>query len=579
MRRILVPLLVSGFLMVPVTSWSAPELPVGENLAEQVMVLQAQVAGLQETFADLHSGLSASDYAISYMHGEDWSGSQVVDVYVYSADASGNLYTQSYSFSAVSSPTTPKITTTSLPNAKVGSEYSQTISATGGSAPYSWMRQFDDTISLPASDIVTSVTYDWGNEFVTGQGSDLWVSTWASDNTMLFGWGDGGGLTGTNADCRAKLGIQKITSVPPAAISVSELYGCTTSESGCFGYYTTPVPRGCDAPYASGNYGYINGLLDVEGTIYMNVNLDDAYPSTHRTYKSTNGGQTFSSVGWNWDNIVGYPSVTNFVQFGPGYANARDTYVYLVAFEIKAGDYVGAAYLARVPKASVDTESAYEWFTGTPTSPMWGSWANRTGILDLQAADGIYVKKIAISKNTGLGRYILTTFYTNTSTDDVGDISKVLFLEAPEPWGPYRVIDVDSSWGSLSSECGLDLSIPNRWTSGDGKTFYLVYSGCQSPTNYDNFRMVKATITTAPDYVEMPPGLSLNSSTGVISGMPTTPGTYNMTVRVTDANGNKDTQALSLTVLPSGGGYEQIAIGSSAIQEGYIDAWEPDVNF
>jgi hypothetical protein len=48
----------------------------------------------------------------------------------------------------------------------------------------------------------------------------------------------------------------------------------------------------------------------------------------------------------------------------------------------------------------------------------------------------------------------------------------------------------------------------------------------------------------------LPPGLTLNASTGVISGKPTTVGTYNFTVRVRDSQSTSanDTQVLSITV-------------------------------
>ncbi len=46
----------------------------------------------------------------------------------------------------------------------------------------------------------------------------------------------------------------------------------------------------------------------------------------------------------------------------------------------------------------------------------------------------------------------------------------------------------------------------------------------------------------------LPTGLSLNASTGAITGTPTTAGTYNFTVRVTDSASRTDTQALSITI-------------------------------
>ena len=48
----------------------------------------------------------------------------------------------------------------------------------------------------------------------------------------------------------------------------------------------------------------------------------------------------------------------------------------------------------------------------------------------------------------------------------------------------------------------------------------------------------------------LPPGLSLNSSSGVISGTPTTGGLYHFTVQVTDTFGGSDTQALSIHIDP-----------------------------
>ncbi len=50
----------------------------------------------------------------------------------------------------------------------------------------------------------------------------------------------------------------------------------------------------------------------------------------------------------------------------------------------------------------------------------------------------------------------------------------------------------------------------------------------------------------------LPAGLSLNPSTGAISGTPSTPGTSNFTIVVKDAGSKIDSQALSITVDPSG---------------------------
>jgi putative Ig domain-containing protein/BACON domain-containing protein/matrixin/Ig-like domain-containing protein/S-layer family protein len=52
----------------------------------------------------------------------------------------------------------------------------------------------------------------------------------------------------------------------------------------------------------------------------------------------------------------------------------------------------------------------------------------------------------------------------------------------------------------------------------------------------------------------LPPGLSLNAASGLITGTPTTAGTYNFTAKVTDAASATAQKALSIVVVTGGGG-------------------------
>ena len=77
----------------------------------------------------------------------------------------------------------------------------------------------------------------------------------------------------------------------------------------------------------------------------------------------------------------------------------------------------------------------------------------------------------------------------------------------------------------------------------------------------------------------LPAGLTLNTSTGVISGTPTTAGTASFTIGATDAHGNTGSQAYSinigvapLTVSPAtlppatqGTAYSQTIVGSGGV--------------
>src|ERR1700757_3222325 len=50
------------------------------------------------------------------------------------------------------------------------------------------------TPPYPASSVIQDITWDFANLIRQAQGSDLWPNTWASDNNVYAGWGDGGGF-------------------------------------------------------------------------------------------------------------------------------------------------------------------------------------------------------------------------------------------------------------------------------------------------------------------------------------------------------------------------------------------------
>lgn len=73
----------------------------------------------------------------------------------------------------------------------------------------------------------------------------------------------------------------------------------------------------------------------------------------------------------------------------------------------------------------------------------------------------------------------------------------------------------------------------------------------------------------------LPPGLSLGSSSGTISGTPTSTGTYSFTAQVSDSDNDTDTQALTLEIESGGGGGSPAQIGNISVVD-YSAEQTPD---
>lgn len=84
----------------------------------------------------------------------------------------------------------------------------------------------------------------------------------------------------------------------------------------------------------------------------------------------------------------------------------------------------------------------------------------------------------------------------------------------------------------------------------------------------------------------LPPGLSVNSTSGLISGTPTTAGTYNATVSATNSAGT-GSLGVTMTIVAGGGGgtvlfsedFASITGGNSMSTSGSSNVWNGNVNF
>ncbi|MDQ6874381.1 MAG: putative Ig domain-containing protein [Actinomycetota bacterium] len=136
-----------------------------------------------------------------------------------------------------------------------------------------------------------------------------------------------------------------------------------------------------------------------------------------------------------------------------------------------------------------------------------------------------------------------------------------------------------SSWSNDTNRC--DLTHPIVGGGGTGNTVTVNNPGNQTGT----VGVAKSVQITASDSasgqtltysaVGLPPGESINTSTGLISGTPTTAGTYSVTVTAKDTTNASGSTSFTWTVNPAGGGCASPGqkLGNPGFETGSAAPW------
>jgi Concanavalin A-like lectin/glucanases superfamily/Domain of unknown function (DUF4185) len=318
------------------------------------------------------------------------------------------------------------------------------------------------TSPYPPSPVITGITFDHSKYVRRGPGSDNWTLTWSNDDHQYTTWGDGGGFSGTQNDCRVPLGFARVEG-PSTGFTGHDVWG----DPHC-----TDYPATLD--------GKSLALISIDGTLYMwrspGSNIEGL--NFKRLYRSTDKSATWTDMGVEWTYTAHRISFFSFIQFGRDNAAAPDGYVYIYAVHIHALTWApqkpGIVYLMRVPKAQLGTQSAYQFFSGYGTGgvPLWGSFDSRLPVL----TDPNGVMRISAMYNPALDRYFLVTNHTQ---NDSGGLA---IFDAPKPWGPFTTVLYQEGWpvGGPLVKSSNYWNISPKWLSADGKDFMFVFSGRDS---------------------------------------------------------------------------------------------------
>jgi CubicO group peptidase (beta-lactamase class C family) len=305
------------------------------------------------------------------------------------------------------------------------------------------------TAPYPPSTVIKSIKWSPADAVVRrAEGGDNWPLTWADDDKLYTAYGDGNGFEPRTPE-KLSMGFASISGAATDFVGVN-IRSATGEGKG------------------DGNVGRkASGMLAVDGLLYLWArNAGNAQLAW-----STDHGRTWEWSDWKFTTSFGCPT---FLNFGKNYSGARDNYAYIYSHDSDSA-YTAAdrMVLARVPKQNIRDRAAYEFFKGLGSdgNPVWTkNIAERGAVFTFPG--NCY--RSGISYNPGLKRYLWSQTLPGTDARFRGGFG---VYDAPEPWGPWTTVFFTEEWDIGPGESS---SFPAKWTSEDGRTVHLVFSGKDS---------------------------------------------------------------------------------------------------
>ncbi len=451
--------------------------------------------------------------------------------------STGNTYTLT-----VSSPTI-SVSPGSLTNPTVGGAYSQTVSASGGVAAY--------TFAVSVGSLPTGLSLNSSTGVISG------TPTAGGTFNFTIRATDADSFTGTRA-YSVTVAAPTITLSPTtvSAATVGSAYSTTVSATGGTASYSYAITAGALPAGVSLNSGtgVISGTPTAAGTFNFTVTATDSSTGSgpftgSRAYTLTVNAPTLAISPISGTSLTGSVSTAYSQTFTASNGTAPYTYALTVnsgtmptglSFSTSTGVLSGTPTTAGSVNFTV---------TGTDSSTGTGAPFSVAGTYTLTTS----APTISVSPST-LPTPVIGTAYSQTVSGSGGTAPYTFAVVAGSlPTG----LSLNTSTGVVSGTPTAGGAYGFTIKATDANTFNAsrAYSGTiaaatvvvtpatlpagQVGVAYS--QTASASGGTAPytytiSVGALPTGITLNASTGVISGTPTVANTYNFTVKATDSS-------------------------------------------